>query len=136
VGRYEPDIAADATTGEIDRAIAGGTALAEVAFVVHEEYRGLGIAPHLLKSLAGEACLNGYSGLAARVSSGNTAMLRVFEKALGAPASRTAGAGEIVLHWQFEKAEQSTEVRSKSTGLEVPNQIRQNADVATSAATA
>jgi acyl-CoA hydrolase/GNAT superfamily N-acetyltransferase len=137
VGRYEPDLAAEATPEEIDRAIAGGDALAEVAFVVHEEYRGLGIASHLLGLLAREASCNGYGGLAARVSTSNAAMLRVFEKVLGAPASCTTGAGETMLQWNFENKKQTPQVSTlvgRGTGnstvpLEV-SQIRQNADVA------
>ena len=104
VGRYEPDVSEDTPSNDIEQALTRGDCLAEVAFVVHEEYRGLGIATRMLELLAREACLNGYRGLMARVASGNGngAMMHIFEKALGTPATRTTAAGETVLHWTFD----------------------------------
>jgi acyl-CoA hydrolase/RimJ/RimL family protein N-acetyltransferase len=53
---------------------------AEVAFVVREDYQGLGIASYLLGVLEQIARENKYTAFSANVLSENTAMLRVFKK--------------------------------------------------------
>lgn len=58
----------------------GGDDRAEVAFVVREDYQGLGIGSHLLSSLEGIAVENGYRGFAATVLKTNKGMIRVFQK--------------------------------------------------------
>ncbi len=53
---------------------------ADVAFVVDEEYQGLGIASHLLQKLIQTAKEQGVRGFTASVLGSNAAMMRVFEK--------------------------------------------------------
>jgi acyl-CoA hydrolase/ribosomal protein S18 acetylase RimI-like enzyme len=54
--------------------------LADVAFVVDEDYQGYGIATHLFRMLAKIAKEKGVHGLTADVLASNQAMLKVFEK--------------------------------------------------------
>jgi acyl-CoA hydrolase/GNAT superfamily N-acetyltransferase len=58
----------------------GDGACAEVAFVIHEDFQGLGIASYLLGVLEKIALENGYTGFYASVLKGNAAMLHVFQK--------------------------------------------------------
>lgn len=53
---------------------------AEVAFVIHEDFQGLGIASYLLRVLEKIAMENGYKRFCASVLKENGAMLRVFKK--------------------------------------------------------
>jgi len=53
---------------------------AEIAFLVHEDYQGLGIASYLLKELENIARKNGYRSFSATVLKENQAMLHVFKK--------------------------------------------------------
>jgi GNAT superfamily N-acetyltransferase len=73
----------------------------EVAFVVHEEYRGLGIASHLLERLAAIAREKNFSGIEAQVSASNPEMLRVFERVLGTVDTR-GESGEMTLVCRFD----------------------------------
>lgn len=57
------------------------TASAELAFVVHEAYRNLGIATSLLEALARIAWAHGLCLLTAQVQEDNGPMLAVFRKA-------------------------------------------------------
>jgi GNAT superfamily N-acetyltransferase len=59
------------------------TQLAEVAFVVHEQYRGMGIASHLLSQLMKIIRAKGFSGITAQVLSSNAPMLKVLGAVLG-----------------------------------------------------
>jgi acyl-CoA hydrolase/ribosomal protein S18 acetylase RimI-like enzyme len=52
----------------------------EIAFVVHEAYRGKGIAGFLFQQLKRVAMSNGFEGFTAYVLPENTAMLRVFDR--------------------------------------------------------
>jgi GNAT superfamily N-acetyltransferase len=52
----------------------------DVAFVVDEEYQGLGIATYLFKTMARLAQQRGAKGITADVLATNQAMLKVFEK--------------------------------------------------------
>ena len=52
----------------------------EIAFLVHEDYQGLGIASYLLKELEKIALKNGYRSFCAKVSEENKAMLHVLTK--------------------------------------------------------
>jgi RimJ/RimL family protein N-acetyltransferase len=75
--------------------------LAEVAFVVREDFQGMGIASYLLDSLKAIAEKNGYNGFSASVMRQNTAMIRVFKKRF--PNARTVGSGgaEVTLVMDF-----------------------------------
>jgi len=54
--------------------------MAEVAFVVREDFQGMGVASYLLDVLEGIARENNYTGFTATVLSDNHAMIRVFKK--------------------------------------------------------
>ncbi|MFO7963525.1 MAG: GNAT family N-acetyltransferase [Desulfobacterales bacterium] len=58
----------------------GGNDTAEIAFVISEEFQGLGIASQLLDKLEKIARENGYKRFGASVMRENMAMLRVFRK--------------------------------------------------------
>jgi len=66
---------------------ADGERTAEVAFVVEEDYQGLGIASRLLKHVVRIARARGIGTLEADVLSGNKAMLAVFARS-GLPMQR------------------------------------------------
>jgi GNAT superfamily N-acetyltransferase len=53
---------------------------AEIAFVVREEYQGMGIASYLLKVLEKIALENNYTQFSATVLRENKAMIHVFKK--------------------------------------------------------
>jgi RimJ/RimL family protein N-acetyltransferase len=53
---------------------------AEVAFLVHEDYQGMGVASSLLQELEKIALQNGYRVFIATVLAENRAMLHVFKK--------------------------------------------------------
>jgi RimJ/RimL family protein N-acetyltransferase len=63
---------------------------AEIAFVVEEDYQGLGIASRLLKHLAALARERGITTFVADVLPGNKAMLSVFAKS-GLPTTQRLG---------------------------------------------
>ncbi|MFZ1983873.1 MAG: GNAT family N-acetyltransferase [Desulfatitalea sp.] len=57
-----------------------GTGRAEVAFVVREDFQGMGVTSHMLPLLESIAKENGFRGFAATVLKENRSMLRVFKK--------------------------------------------------------
>ncbi len=57
-----------------------GSNFPEIAFVVHEDYRGIGIAPFLFLQLRRAAINNGFEGFIAHVIPDNTAMMQVLER--------------------------------------------------------
>jgi acyl-CoA hydrolase/GNAT superfamily N-acetyltransferase len=57
-----------------------GGGRAEVAFVVREDFQGMGLASHMLPKLEAIAIENGFSGFTATVLKENSAMLHVFKK--------------------------------------------------------
>jgi len=74
--------------------------LAEVAFVVREDFQGMGIASYLLEMLEEIAVENQYTGFSASVLRENKAMLHVFKKRF--PEAKTVdGGGEVTLHMDF-----------------------------------
>jgi RimJ/RimL family protein N-acetyltransferase len=90
---YKTRMAFIAVLGEIgqERIIAVGRYVAsedgrlpEIAFVVHEDYRGKGLAGYLYRQLQRVAQDNGFDGFEAYVLPDNYAMLRVFERVGGA----------------------------------------------------
>lgn len=81
------------------------TNLAEVAFVVHEQYRGIGIATHLLCQLAQIVRDKGFFGITAQVLEGNGPMLQVFSEVLGRADQTTSGCGETTLIYRFKASE-------------------------------
>jgi len=57
-----------------------GTGRAEVAFVVREDFQGMGVTSHMLPQLEKIARENGFKGFTATILKENKAMLRVFKK--------------------------------------------------------
>jgi GNAT superfamily N-acetyltransferase len=86
IGRYELDEA---------------TRMAELAFVVHEEYRHMGLASHLLQFLKQIALDKKFAGVTAQVLSENKPMLDVFNQVLGPADSAKQGMGETTLCYRF-----------------------------------
>jgi RimJ/RimL family protein N-acetyltransferase len=74
---------------------------AEVAFIVDEEYQGLGIATYLFKRLTQLAKKRGLKGFTADVLSTNKGMMKVFEKA-GLPIKAKLEYGIYNLTISFE----------------------------------
>jgi RimJ/RimL family protein N-acetyltransferase len=74
---------------------------AEVAFIVDEEYQGLGIATYLLKRLIQLARRQGVKGFTADVLATNKGMMKVFEKA-GLPIKAKLEYGIYNLTLSFE----------------------------------
>ena len=67
-------------------------AQAEVAFVVREDFQGMGIASYLLETLEEIAIENKYSAFVATVLPENKAMLQIFRRRYpGASFTRTGG---------------------------------------------
>ena len=76
---------------------------AEVAFVVREDFQGMGIASHLLGMLEEIARENGYSGFMATVLRENAGMIHVFKKRY--PNAKTVNAeGEVEVYMDFSDA--------------------------------
>ncbi len=76
---------------------------AEVAFVVREDFQGMGIASYLLGMLEGIGRENGYSGFMATVLRENSGMIHVFKKRY--PNAKTVNAeGEVEVYMDFSDA--------------------------------
>ncbi|NNF99983.1 MAG: GNAT family N-acetyltransferase [Desulfobacteraceae bacterium] len=74
---------------------------AEVAFVVREDFQGMGVASHLLKVLEKIAIENKYTSFCATVLRENTAMIRVFQKIYPNAVIKMAGGGEVMVRMDF-----------------------------------
>ena len=79
---------------------------AEVAFVVREDFHGMGIASFLLKSLKIIAKENGYKGFCATVLPDNKSMIKVFKKIFPECISRFEQ-GSILVLMDFNKTSMS-----------------------------
>ncbi len=77
--------------------------IAEVAFVVKEDYQGLGIGSYLLDILEKIAKENKYKAFTATVLSDNAAMLHVFEKRYPNATMKHGYSGEIEIYMPFDK---------------------------------
>jgi RimJ/RimL family protein N-acetyltransferase len=71
-----------------------GTRTAEVAFMVEEDYHGLGIAGRLLRHLAEIARESGIGSFEADVLAGNGSMLAVFDRS-GLPTKKRREGGNV-----------------------------------------
>jgi acyl-CoA hydrolase/GNAT superfamily N-acetyltransferase len=87
------------------------TRLAEVAFVVHEEYQRIGIGTYLLRALIKIAQEKGFAGVTAQVLRTNPAMLHVFQKVLH-PLEIHADGAEAHLLYRFPKEASQTSPES------------------------
>jgi len=79
----------------------GGTAAAEVAFVIEEDYQGQGLATKMLAALTGLARRHGIVRFEAEVLAGNSPMLGVFQRC-GLPMRRRSEHG--VVHVEMDLA--------------------------------
>ena len=77
--------------------------VAEVAFVVKEDYQGLGLGTYLLDILEKIARENKYKAFTASVLSENKAMLRVFEKRYPNATMKYGYSGEIEIYMPFDE---------------------------------
>ncbi|MBW2365336.1 MAG: GNAT family N-acetyltransferase, partial [Deltaproteobacteria bacterium] len=74
---------------------------AEIAFVVREDFQGMGIAKYLLDVLEKIAKENNYKGFGATVLSENSAMLSVFKKRYPNAKFKATGGNEINVLMDF-----------------------------------
>lgn len=77
---------------------------AEVAFVVREDFQGMGIASYLLEALEKIAKENQYTVFGATVLRENTAMIRVFKRRYPNAKTSMAGGGDVTLTMTFDEA--------------------------------
>ena len=75
---------------------------AEVAFVVREDFQGMGIASYLLEILEGIAKENDYKRFTATVLQDNQAMLSVFRKRYPEAELKATGGNEIAVNMDFK----------------------------------
>lgn len=75
---------------------------AEVAFVVREDYQGMGISSLLLVRLEAIALENGFKGFTATVLKENGAMLHVFRKRYPDMVTKSTGGGELTVIMDFD----------------------------------
>jgi len=75
---------------------------AEVAFVVREDFQGMGTASFMLEMLEGIARENDYTGFTATVLKENAAMLHVFRKQYPQAKINASGGGEIEIIVDFK----------------------------------
>lgn len=75
---------------------------AEVAFVVREDFQGMGTASFMLEMLEGIARENDYNGFSATVLKENAGMLHVFRKHYPHARIEPSGGGEIEIIMDFE----------------------------------
>ncbi len=78
--------------------------VAEVAFVVKEDYQDMGLGSYLLELLERIARENKYKAFTATVLSENRAMIRVFEKRYPDAEIKRGFSGELELYMPFDKA--------------------------------
>ncbi|MCP4746515.1 MAG: GNAT family N-acetyltransferase [Desulfobacteraceae bacterium] len=82
-----------------------GTKRAEIAFVVREDFQGLGVASILLAQLETIARENGFKGFTAMVLEENKAMVRVFKNQYPHAKVTYAGVGEMQIVMDFDPPE-------------------------------
>ncbi|MBS3731273.1 MAG: GNAT family N-acetyltransferase [Desulfobacterales bacterium] len=81
--------------------------VAEVAFVVKEDYQGMGLGSYLLELLERIARENKYNAFTATVLSENRAMIRVFEKRYPNAEIKRGFSGELEIYMPFDQAADS-----------------------------
>jgi acyl-CoA hydrolase/GNAT superfamily N-acetyltransferase len=86
-----------------------GPARAEVAFVVREDFQGMGIASYLLDVLAKIAKDNQYSSFCATVLRENAAMIRVFRKRFPNAEVSTNSGSDLHIVMDFDRSDGDAE---------------------------
>ncbi|MFO7838817.1 MAG: GNAT family N-acetyltransferase, partial [Desulfosalsimonadaceae bacterium] len=94
------------------------TDVAEVAFVVKEDYQSLGLGTYLLQILEKIAKENKFKAFTATVLSENRAMLRVFEKQYPHTDIKYGYSGEIEVYMPFAEHEKNGEEEGSSRARE------------------
>jgi acyl-CoA hydrolase/RimJ/RimL family protein N-acetyltransferase len=94
IGKYK-EIVAIGSYGQAEEEVA------EVAFVVKEEYQNMGLGTYLLQILEKIARENKYSAFTAAVLSDNKAMIHVFEKSYPHAKIKRGTGGDIEIHMPF-----------------------------------
>ncbi|MFP4650609.1 MAG: GNAT family N-acetyltransferase, partial [Desulfobacterales bacterium] len=87
--------------------------VAEVAFVVKEDYQGMGIGTYMLEMLEKIARENRYNSFTATVLSENKAMTRVFEKRYPDCTIKRGYSGELEIFMPFENSSDSKETKQE-----------------------
>jgi len=82
---------------------------AEVAFVVREDFQGMGIASYLLEVLENIAKENKYTGFSATVLSENSAMIHVFKKRYSNAKVKMMSGSDILILMDFEDSIKSAD---------------------------
>jgi GNAT superfamily N-acetyltransferase len=77
---------------------------AEVAFVVREDFQGMGIASYLLADLERIAKNNNFKAFSATVLRENTAMLHVFKRRYPNAKTNLSGGSDLTIHMDFNDA--------------------------------
>jgi len=77
---------------------------AEVAFVIREDYQGMGICSYLLELLEKIARENGYTGFSATVLRENVAMIHVFKKRYPDLKTSMLGGNNVGIYMDFDTA--------------------------------
>ena len=98
--RGNKDVVATGSYGMVDESTA------EVAFIVREDFHGLGIASYLLEILERIAKENRYKAFSAYVLQENKAMIHVLKKRYPNLKTSKEG-GDIELHMDFNDAVES-----------------------------
>jgi GNAT superfamily N-acetyltransferase len=84
---------------------------AEVAFVVHDDFHGQGIASHMLEFLEQIARENNFVGFVATVMDKNQAMLNVFQKRYPHAELTTSLSGDILVTMPFVDSSPEVELQ-------------------------
>jgi GNAT superfamily N-acetyltransferase len=82
---------------------------AEVAFVVKEDYQGLGIASQMLAQLEKIARVNGFKGFTATILKENVAMEHVFKKRYPNAEIIHSGGNELLIVMDFSEETEEPE---------------------------
>jgi GNAT superfamily N-acetyltransferase len=77
---------------------------AEVAFVVREDFQGMGIASFLLEDLERIAKQNNFTSFSASVLRENTAMIHVFKKRYPNAKTSVSSGSDVNIHMDFNDA--------------------------------
>ena len=92
----------------------GDEKTAEVAFVVREDFQGMGIATHLIEMLEKIAKENNYKGFTATVLRENAAMIRVFKKRYPNAKISVNSGSDLLIQMDFADAVKNVETKSTS----------------------